>query len=251
LNNGKAIHQELHMSEFDSSGKELQVGSDISLPPKDIANKYIEGEFYSKPRGRCLRSLNTASTAYFTSSPFPMFHRPTFQKRADSMYTLQPPLEKCFRASWSMILAFGSHYAADSCPNVPLQDTEGWKYFTAAHDKLPDLLQGSNLSALQALLLIVSIDRRYWFYQSFEIAVFANSDNNVGSISPVYQPGIQVDAYGRMCSDGAGSWLTSRLSRNEFATHCPRGKDKGLLGMLCNGQDHFDVRRPFFCTTRL
>jgi hypothetical protein len=45
LNNGKAIHQELHMSEFDSSGKEVQVGSDISLPPKDIANKYIEGEF--------------------------------------------------------------------------------------------------------------------------------------------------------------------------------------------------------------
>lgn len=180
------------MSEFDSSGKDVQVGSDISLPPKDIANKYIEGEFHSKPRSLCLRSLNTAPTAYFTSSPFPMFHRPTFQKRADSMYTLQPPLEKCFRASWSMILAFGSHYTGDSCPNVRLQDTEGWKYFTAAHDKLPDLLQGSNLSALQALLLIVSIDRLYWFCQSLEVAVFANSDKqrrfNISSL-PAGHPG--------------------------------------------------------------
>lgn len=34
------------MSEFDSSGKEVHVGSDISLPPKDIANEYIEGELF-------------------------------------------------------------------------------------------------------------------------------------------------------------------------------------------------------------
>jgi hypothetical protein len=31
------------MSEFDSSGKEIFVGSDISLPPKAIANEYIKG----------------------------------------------------------------------------------------------------------------------------------------------------------------------------------------------------------------
>lgn len=83
------------------------------------------------------------------------------------MYTTHPPLEKCFRASWSMILAFGSHYTGASCPNVPLEDTEGWKYFMSAHDRLPDLLQGSNLSALQALLLIVSVVWLYWFYRSF------------------------------------------------------------------------------------
>lgn len=60
-----------------------------------------------------------------------------------------------------MVLAFGSLYISDTCPNVPIHDTEGWKYFIAAHEKLPDLLQGSNLSALQALLLIVSLCRLY------------------------------------------------------------------------------------------
>lgn len=78
------------------------------------------------------------------------------------MYSLQPPKEKCFRASWSMILAFGSHYTVQSRDKVSLEDTEGWKYFVAAYDKLPDLLQGSNLSALQALLLIVSAILFYW-----------------------------------------------------------------------------------------
>lgn len=73
------------------------------------------------------------------------------------MYTPNPPKEKCFLASWSMVLAFGSHYSTTSTGDVRLQDTEGWKYFTSAQDKLPDLLQGSNLSALQALLLIVSL----------------------------------------------------------------------------------------------
>jgi hypothetical protein len=85
------------------------------------------------------------------------------------MYTLQPPKEKCFRASWSMVLAFGSHYTGNTCPSVPLQDTEGWEYFVSAHDKLPDLLQGSNLSALQALLLIVRLCR---FYRSSEVAAW-------------------------------------------------------------------------------
>lgn len=60
-----------------------------------------------------------------------------------------------------MVLAFGSHYTGASSSSTPLQETEGWAYFTLAQDKLPDLLQGSNLSALQALLLIVSI---YWLY---------------------------------------------------------------------------------------
>jgi hypothetical protein len=83
------------------------------------------------------RITNTAPTAYFANSPFPLFHRPTFERRASKMYTDHPPSEKCFRASWNMILA--------------------WKHFTAAHNRLPDLLQGSNLSALQALLLIVGI----------------------------------------------------------------------------------------------
>jgi len=77
-----------------------------------------------------------------------------------------------------MVLAFGSHYTGASCPNVSLQDTEGWKYFIFAHDRLPDLLQGSNLSALQALLLIVSRIRLYRSYRSwsFEMTTLANSD---------------------------------------------------------------------------
>lgn len=72
------------------------------------------------------------------------------------MYTEHPPTEKCFRASWNMILAFGSHYTGVSSQSISLEETEGWRYFTIAHDRLTDLLQGSNLSALQALLLIVS-----------------------------------------------------------------------------------------------
>jgi hypothetical protein len=102
-------------------------------------------------------SPNTSSIAYFTNTPFPIFHRPTFQNRAKLMYTLHPPQEKCFRASWRMVLALGSHYIGDTYPNALIHDTEGWKYFISAHEKLPDLLQGSNLSALQALLLIVSL----------------------------------------------------------------------------------------------
>jgi hypothetical protein len=103
------------------------------------------------------RITNTAPTAYFANSPFPLFHRPTFERRASKMYTDHPPSEKCFRASWNMILAFGSHYTGASHSDTPLEETEGWKHFTAAHNRLPDLLQGSNLSALQALLLIVGI----------------------------------------------------------------------------------------------
>jgi hypothetical protein len=162
LNDGKTIHQQLHMSEFEPSAKEAQAGTDISLPPKDIADKYIEGEPLILNQSFVkLRSHNTASIAYFTNSPFPTFHRSTFEKRANLMYSTHPPLEKCFRASWSMVLAFGSHYTGASSSSTPLQETEGWAYFTLAQDKLPDLLQGSNLSALQALLLIVSI---YWLY---------------------------------------------------------------------------------------
>jgi hypothetical protein len=72
------------------------------------------------------------------------------------MYTDQPPTEKCFRASWNMVLAFGSHYVGVS-KQGPLEESQGWKYFNAAHNRLPDLLQGSNISALQALLLIVTV----------------------------------------------------------------------------------------------
>ena len=145
------------MSELDDSGKEVQATNHISLPSKDVANKYIEGElFIQNQQYICFQWPDTDSTAYFTHTPFPLFHRATFEKRAEMMYTLQPPHEKCFRASWSMILAFGSHYTETSCQKVPLQDTEGWRYFITAHDLLPNLLQGSNLSALQALLLIVS-----------------------------------------------------------------------------------------------
>lgn len=79
------------------------------------------------------------------------------------MYTDYPPTEKCFRASWSMILAFGSHYTGASSNTLPLEETEGWRYFSTAHDRLPDLLQGSNLSALQALLLIVSVVSGHYF----------------------------------------------------------------------------------------
>jgi hypothetical protein len=31
------------MSEFNSSGKEVHTGGDMSLPPKDVANEYIDG----------------------------------------------------------------------------------------------------------------------------------------------------------------------------------------------------------------
>jgi hypothetical protein len=99
----------------------------------------------------------TSSTAYFTYSPFPTLYQPSFQRRADKMYTVDAPREKCFLASWCMVLAFGSHYVTGNPTDVRLEETEGWKYFTSAHRKLPDLLQGSNLSALQALLLIVSL----------------------------------------------------------------------------------------------
>jgi hypothetical protein len=52
-----------------------------------------------------------------------------------------------------MVLAIGSHYV-DS-PDLPLKETNEWGFFEKAYARLPDLLQGSNLSSLQALLLIV------------------------------------------------------------------------------------------------
>jgi len=45
LNNSETIHQQLHMSEFDSSEKEVLVDSGIRLPPKEVADKYIEGQW--------------------------------------------------------------------------------------------------------------------------------------------------------------------------------------------------------------
>jgi hypothetical protein len=45
LNNDETIHQQLHMSEFDSSEKQLLINTDIRLPPKDVADRYIEGQW--------------------------------------------------------------------------------------------------------------------------------------------------------------------------------------------------------------
>jgi hypothetical protein len=44
MNSGETIHQQLHMSEFDSSEKKLLIEPDIQLPPKDVADRYIEGQ---------------------------------------------------------------------------------------------------------------------------------------------------------------------------------------------------------------
>lgn len=44
VNNGETIHQQLHMSEFDNSEKGALVDSGIRLPPKEDADKYIEGQ---------------------------------------------------------------------------------------------------------------------------------------------------------------------------------------------------------------
>ena len=50
LSNGETIHQQLHMSEFDSSEKQLLINTDIRLPPKDVADRYIEGQWiYMEP----------------------------------------------------------------------------------------------------------------------------------------------------------------------------------------------------------
>lgn len=46
LNNGQALHQQLHISEFDSSGR-AQVRSDVPMPSKDVADKYIDGELHT------------------------------------------------------------------------------------------------------------------------------------------------------------------------------------------------------------
>jgi hypothetical protein len=45
LDNGETIHQQLHMSGFDSSEKERLVDSGIRLPPKEVADRYMEGQF--------------------------------------------------------------------------------------------------------------------------------------------------------------------------------------------------------------
>jgi len=54
-----------------------------------------------------------------------------------------------------MVIAIGSHYVELQDPNIPLKETVSWAHFEKAYARLADLLQGSNLSSLQALLLIV------------------------------------------------------------------------------------------------
>lgn len=44
LSDGNAIHQHLHMSEFNHAGNGVQ-GGNTALPPKHIANEYINGMF--------------------------------------------------------------------------------------------------------------------------------------------------------------------------------------------------------------
>ena len=83
-------------------------------------------------------------------------HRPSFEAIEKRAYTLDPPREKCWWACRNMIIAIGSHNVELQDPNVPLKETVSWAHFEKAYARLPDLLQGSNLSSLQALLLIVS-----------------------------------------------------------------------------------------------
>ena len=91
--------------------------------------------------------------AYFENETMPILHRPTFEEIAKRVYTSDPPREKCWWACWHMVLAIGSHYFEPK--DKPLKETVGWEFFEKAYAQLPNLLQGSNLSSLQALLLIV------------------------------------------------------------------------------------------------
>ena len=92
--------------------------------------------------------------AYFENETMPISHRPTFEEIGKRIYTDDPPREKFWWACWHMVLAIGSHYV--DVTDKPLKETVGWGYFEKAYARLADLLQGSNLSSLQALLLIVS-----------------------------------------------------------------------------------------------
>jgi hypothetical protein len=94
--------------------------------------------------------------AYFENEILPIMHRPSFEAIEKRAYTSDPPREKCWWACRNMIIAIGSHYVELQDPNVPLKETVSWAHFEKAYARLADLLQGSNLSSLQALLLIVS-----------------------------------------------------------------------------------------------
>ena len=89
---------------------------------------------------------------------------------------------------------------------------------------MPDLLQESNLSALQALLLIARVVLLNQELKSSKRTI-AN-ENFAGSVSSVYKPGIKMDAYGCLCPDGVGAWLTSRVSYAEDGSNYPRREKK-------------------------
>ena len=91
--------------------------------------------------------------AYFENETLPILHQPSFEEWVQRVYTNDPPKEKCWWACWNMVLAIGSHFVDPK--DKPLKETFGWAHFEKAYARLPDLLQGSNLRSLQALLLIV------------------------------------------------------------------------------------------------
>ena len=91
--------------------------------------------------------------AYFENETMPILHGPSFEEIGKRVYTDDPPREKCWWACFHMVLAIGSHYV--DVTDKPLKETLGWSYFEKGYARLSDLLQGSNLRSLQALLLIV------------------------------------------------------------------------------------------------
>ena len=97
LKNGNAIHQQLHMSEFVDSGKET--AGDISLPPKDIANKYIEGGLFIMSRIISVSKLNSYCGLHsiLCKQPISSISSPQFPKTRKSDVYGSPPCWEVFQ----------------------------------------------------------------------------------------------------------------------------------------------------------
>jgi hypothetical protein len=128
--------------------------------------------------------------AYFENEIMPILHRPTFEEIGQRVYSNDPPREKCWWASWHMVLAIGSHYI--DTEKKPLKESIGWSYFEKAYARLPDLLQGSNLSSLQALLLIV-----------LNLVSIANRTDWISTDNP---ESIEMGSNGVCSATRTGSW---------------------------------------------
>jgi hypothetical protein len=112
--------------------------SNINLPPREVADALVDLFF---ERVHC---------------DFPIFHRALFQEAYEGMWSYHPDTEAAWLMSLSMVFVLGLEAASQSSTRVPglrNKDELRKQYLSKTQDLLLEVISGSMLSNVQALML--------------------------------------------------------------------------------------------------